>query len=353
MEKTGLQGSADEDGNGEIRVSETGEYVTDEMPKLARRLVQEPINQKPAGYSRGEEFPLARLQEIEMVENLREDTNAPGRRCGSEHPIAAIGLWYMMSFAVAQAAWAGSPILEAAPSGVAGAPLVVHADYWEPPVAMTETVVLALRILRRSGVKVRLDTPQASELAHEIERVLSRIRDTHPVIKDVTVRENFDPWSLILHLEPDLNGKVSRVVSLLDDESESVPLRTGHEQFDTLNTKYGLAAIEPYYSLSVAIFYFNKPIHPLLSLLDYVAIEGVESAELNARVGDGPDIEVSRSQGTWYVVFRKAWGDCPSGCIDSELFFFTVQEDEIERFEFVQAMDIPMFAELVERRGWP
>ena len=57
----GIQGSADGDGDREIRVSEIVDYATAEMPKLARRLVQEPISQKPVGYSRGEDFPLAKL----------------------------------------------------------------------------------------------------------------------------------------------------------------------------------------------------------------------------------------------------------------------------------------------------
>lgn len=55
------QGLADKNDDREIRVSEIVEYATDEMPKLARRLVQEPISQKPVGYSRGEDFPLAKL----------------------------------------------------------------------------------------------------------------------------------------------------------------------------------------------------------------------------------------------------------------------------------------------------
>ena len=57
----GIQGSADGDGDREVRVSEIVDYATAEMPKLARRLVQEPISQKPVGYSRGEDFPLAKL----------------------------------------------------------------------------------------------------------------------------------------------------------------------------------------------------------------------------------------------------------------------------------------------------
>ncbi len=300
-----------------------------------------------------------------MAGNLWKGINVPERRRGSERPIAAMGLWYVMSFAVASAAWA----IEAAPSDAAGAPLVVvHTVPWEPPVR-TEADILTHRILERPRGDFRLDTPQAHELAHEIERVLSRIRDIHPVIKDVPVRENA-AWSVILHLEPDLYRKISGAVSMIYDESEPVPFRTGHEQFDTLNTEFGLAGIELLPSFSMVVLYFNKPIeYPFnlfveslflesllvgpLSWYQYRSIEGVEGVEPSLRLGDGPDIEVSKSQGTWYVVVRKAWGDCPAGCIDKELFFFIVEEDEVERIESVRAMDMPIFAELVALRSWP
>ena len=221
--------------------------------------------------------------------------------------------------------------------------------------ASTEADILARRILQQRGQFRWLlqpgsdfgwDPQMARALAHEIERVLSRIRDAHPVMKDVPVRERFDPWSLILHLEPDLNGKVSRAASRLS--VVPVPFHTGHEPFDTLNTESGLAAIELFSFMSIAVFHFNKPVHPFISRLQYSSVEGVEHADLNSRLGDGPDVEVSRSQGAWYAVFRRAWGDCPAGCIESELFFFIVEEDEVERIESVQAMDMPMFAELVQ-----
>ena len=242
-----------------------------------------------------------------------------------------------------------SPSLEAVPRGAAGAPLVVHADAWEPPMASTEADILARRILLQPGSSFRLDPQKAHALADEIERVLSRIRDAHPVVKGVTVRERFDPWSLILGLEPDLYGKVSRAASLLSVEGGPVPLHTGHEPFDTLNTESGLAAMELLSFLSSAVLYFNKPVNPFISPLQYSSVEGVEYAEPDFQLGDGPDVEVSRSQGIWYAVFRRAWGDCPSGCIESELFFFIVEGDEVERIESVQAMDMPMFAELVGR----
>ena len=58
-----LQGRADgaADGRSDNRVSvrEIVEYATREMPNLAGRLSQEPISQKPVGYSRGADFALA------------------------------------------------------------------------------------------------------------------------------------------------------------------------------------------------------------------------------------------------------------------------------------------------------
>lgn len=263
--------------------------------------------------------------------------------------MAAAGLWCMMGLAAAPAARAEPPGIEAAPRGAAGAPLVVHADAWEPPTASTEADILARRILQERSLE--LDPRKARALAHEIERVLSRIREAHPVVKDVTVRERFDPWSLILGLEPDLYGKVSRAASLLGVEGGPVPLHTGHEPFDTLNMESGLAAMALLPFMSGAVFHFNRPIHPFLSPLQYSSVEGVEHAEPDSRLGDGPDVEVSRSQGAWYAVFRGAWGDCPSGCIESELFFFIVEGGEVERIEPVQAMDMPMFAELAGAWG--
>ena len=60
-----IQGKADGavDGRIDDRVSvrEIVEYATREMPNLAARLEQEPISQKPVGYSRGADFALAKF----------------------------------------------------------------------------------------------------------------------------------------------------------------------------------------------------------------------------------------------------------------------------------------------------
>ena len=232
-----------------------------------------------------------------MAGNLQEGTNVSGTWCGSKRPIALIGLWYVTSFAVSPAAWgSGSPGFEAIPVDASEAPLVVHVDDWEPPVATTDAVVLALRILQGREKGLRVGASEWRELAHEIERILSRIRNDYPVIEEVTIWQSFDPWALILHLDPDLYRKVSRAVSLLEGDGDaggSVALLTGHVNFDTLNSEHGLAAVELLPSFSSAIFYFDHPVHPFMSVPRYSLVEGVESVRLDGRAGDGPDIAAS------------------------------------------------------------
>lgn len=72
----------------------------------------------------------------------------------------------------------------------------------------------------------------------------------------------------------------------------------------------------------------------------------------NGFLGDGPDIDAVKSQGTWHVAVRRAWGDCPSGCIFQEIFFFTVKGSEVERIERAQAMDMIQFVDLLKNTGW-
>lgn len=72
----------------------------------------------------------------------------------------------------------------------------------------------------------------------------------------------------------------------------------------------------------------------------------------NGFLGDGPDIDAVKSQGTWHVAFRRAWGDCPAGCIFQEIFFFTVKGSDVERIEHAQAMDMIPFVDLLTNTGW-
>ena len=57
----GVNGDADADGDRSVTVREVIDYATTEMPNLADRLSQQPISQKPLGYSKGADFTVAGL----------------------------------------------------------------------------------------------------------------------------------------------------------------------------------------------------------------------------------------------------------------------------------------------------
>ena len=132
-----------------------------------------------------------------------------------------------------------------------------------------------------------------------------------------------------------------------------VELRTGHAEFDSLNARLGLSVVVRIFQFSgTVIFYFNEYLNVAAAARAYAALEGIEYAEPNAYVGDGDDIDAVESEGRWYVVFRRAWGDCPAGCINETLDFFVVDDDGVEQIERPQAMDRIEFWDLVTSRGW-
>ena len=245
------------------------------------------------------------------------------------------------------AAGAVPPDLDA--SDEAPGPIVVHADRWEPP-DVPEAVILAARLLQREGIEPPPHDAARRTLAREIAAVLSRIRGEYPDVADVVARETYErPGGVILTLEPGLLGSVSR---LLGDRSAPVTLRTGHVRFDALNAALGLRAVEPFPSFGAVAFFFDPPFDVYDVIFEYSWIDEVLSAEPNVYLIDGPDLDLSRSEKTWRFVFRKAWGDCPSGCIFRDLLFFSVESGQVERIDPARAMALPGFAEIIARRGW-
>lgn len=214
---------------------------------------------------------------------------------------------------------------------------------------LTEADVLADRLLRRQGGGLLVNAAGRQELAGELAPVLSRIRDAYPAVADIAARADYAFGELLLGLEPPL---FEAVMSLLEDQSEPVVLRTGNAAFDTLNERLGLTAVDVFSSFETVIFYFNEHVNVPAAAAAYAALQEIEYAEPNAHLGDGPDIDAVKSAGRWYVVARRAWGDCPAGCIDQELFFFIADDAEVDQVDPAQAMSIAEFRQLVTNRGW-
>ena len=192
--------------------------------------------------------------------------------------------------------------------------MVARAEFREVP-APAEAVVLAHRILQRESTEFLLDAGHRRVLAREIEAVLSRIRDADPSAAALTVRPSHALGRLILDLQPDLLLTLS---DHLDDATGLVELRTGWADFDALNARLGLSAVTLLPALGTAVFHVDEKVNIEAAVTAYAAMDGVNHAEPDALLGDGPDIDASKTNGTWHVVVRRAWATArPAACTSS------------------------------------
>ena len=287
--------------------------------------------------------------------------NVLGERRHSKNRFAVIVAWLAASCVLALAGCsdasnprdsseAASPVDAPAHdsdnSDEAAAPVVVPPGAWGPPMP-TEADILAHRLLQEEDV-LSVDAIERDELGGEIGRVLAQIRTAYPEVAAITAQERHVFGVLLLGLESELFGIVS---ALLEGQSEAVALRTGYVAFDSLNERLVLSAvIRMFPILGIVTFYFDEYLNVDAAAQVYSTVEGVEFAEPDSYVGDGSDVAVKKSAGRWYVVFRRAWGDCPAGCINEEFDFFIVDGAGVERVAPAQAPSITEFRDLV--MGW-
>ena len=241
-------------------------------------------------------------------------------------------------------ATAGTPAVPAE----ADEAIVVQASPWAS--AAAEARVLADRILQRESDDLLLDGRRQRTLGHEIKQALSLIRRSvsgDGIDYGAGRARHGDASS-----RPGGPAARCRRRQRGTARASSAPPRTGHAAFDALNATLGLKAVQPFPTLDSVVLHLGERANIAAAIRAYRAIDGVAYAEPDARLGDSSDIEAARVQGRWHFVFRRAWGDCPSGCIDEELSFFTVAEGEAERIEPAQARGINAFAALLARRIW-
>ncbi len=187
------------------------------------------------------------------------------------------------------------------------------------------------------------------DLTQELERLLANIRTGWPEMAEVRARGHWNPGTLVLDLEPSL---LQAVVNSLADEGASAPLCTGHAAFDALNQTLSLRGVMAYPRINTILISFDPRNDLVRTALQYEAREGVKNARPDAPVGDGSGIHALWSDDKWYLVFRKAWGDCPSGCIHSELHYFIEHSLKVSRVSHEDAAAIPEFAEILAAHGW-
>ena len=228
------------------------------------------------------------------------------------------------------------------------APTVLHGSL--PLSPEPESLVLLRHVLTRSHDPDVRPGPDRAALIASLDRILVRIRTAWPDLAAVTARPLWQPGRLILHSDPSLGG---RIVRGLGERGVLAPFCTSHAGFDALNRAVGLRAIATFRHLpDMFVMEFDSDFDVPGVAARYESLDGMITASPDVPTGDGPGIQVSRSNGEWFLVFRQAWGDCPSGCMYSELHFFVADECRVARIHYEKAARMEEFSDILAARGW-
>ena len=232
------------------------------------------------------------------------------------------------------------------------APTVLHGA--SPSSPEPESLVLLRHALTRShDPDVRPGTesgPDRAALIVSLDGVLARIRTAWPDMAAVTARPLWQPGRLILHSDPSLGGRILRA---LGERGALAPFCTGHTGFDALNRTVGLRAITTFSQLpDMFVIDFDLDLDVPGVAARYQSLDGMITASPDAPMGDSPGSQVLSSNSEWFLTFREAWGDCPSGCLHSELHFFIADERWVARINHEKASRMEGFADILTARGW-
>ena len=214
--------------------------------------------------------------------------------------------------------------------------------------ARSEAAILADRMMQFGAGE---EGTQRTELVKEIEAVLKTFRQQVPEMARVRVRSSGRVNTLIIKLSQELFFSVA---DHFKDGKATAMLRTGNEKFDSLNRKLGLSHLHLASYMDTMVGYYENLGDARLAIARYEHIEGVVYAEPNSVIGDGPDLNLRKSdKGVWHIVVRNAWGDCPSGCIYSELRYYTVANDVVTEVDAKSADKSRGFIDATKQWGLP
>jgi hypothetical protein len=115
-----------------------------------------------------------------------------------------------------------------------------------------------------------------------------------------------------------------------DDTTFQQVLDGQYNAWDTLNEQYQVVQIHtiPIGNRGVVLLTFAGRLHPWCLAELYSVLPGVWAAHPNGVIGDSPNVYAREAADELTYLFRNGWGDCPSGCIDSEYWYFIFETDQ-------------------------
>ena len=271
------------------------------------------------------------------------DERPGGAPCGT---LTAMRIALARRAAIACAVMAAASLQNACAAGLVDSEVPSQESSLCPPPAgeRSDAAILADRIMSRTSSRLLFDGSFHDELAREAEDVLRMVRAAHPGVAGIHARELYRPDTLILGLEPPM---LQRVQGMFDASGRMVTLRIGAPELDSLNAELRLRGAKLLGPAAV-IFCFGPALNSPAAAAVYAGLDGISYAEPDTHAGDGPDLEAARVDGDWYLIFRNAWGDCPSGCINEQLSFFVVSGGTVRP----AASEAEPFRRLMAERGW-
>ena len=193
----------------------------------------------------------------------------------------------------------------------------------------SEAELLAERLLMDKSSEPVLDLNELQRLTAVIQTGLNAVRDFEPSMSTMTAREQFRSDMLIIDLQSELGNKAKEII---EDVSGKVEFFTGFKEFDELNRRLGLFAIEYFEHVDIFLFYFANPINVPVALIQYSEIDGVEFAEPDVNLVEWTDIEVYRKNGSWIFVFKPPPSTDLTEQFGHEMFVFSVKEGKVDRY---------------------
>jgi hypothetical protein len=161
------------------------------------------------------------------------------------------------------------------------------------------------------------DLRPPGSLSYRVQTDLTMIRadfgEQHPIVDTLTF---IPPWV------------PSCIMIGFDEASAQQVLNDEYRAWDSLNQEYGVNEISKDLLdwIHVAVLYFDGILHPKRLGALYGPLPGVRYVEPNGRIGDWSNIYPRLEGEQITYLFRHGWGDCPSGCIHDEYWYFTFEE---------------------------
>jgi hypothetical protein len=193
-----------------------------------------------------------------------------------------------------------------------------------------------------------IDDAEFQALATEIDVVLTRVRQLEPVTEGISAFPDHEPGALLVGVQGSLGVLIADAFA---GQETVTSLVTGSEEFDSLVRQLCLESARLYAERSAVYFSFSDLMIVRVAAHAFSDISGVRYADPQWNAGDGSDIALEKVGADWYVVFREASGDCPSGCIVQELYYFTVSVGGVLQWCEHDALENPNLRRLAETWG--